>query len=77
MPMDIIYKNETKFDEDKNFSIDLTSNNYIQDMVFKGNEEWLMSGLQLKIEPIETKAEYSAIKKVFDLLNSVKKKQKK
>ena len=23
--MDIIYKNETKFDEDNNFSIDLTS----------------------------------------------------
>ena len=29
MTMDIIYKNETKFDEVNNFSIDLTSNNKI------------------------------------------------
>ena len=74
MAMDIIYKNETKFDQGNNFSIDLTSNNYIQD---KGKEEWLISGLELKIEPIETKAEYSAIKKVSDLINNVKKSKKK
>ena len=73
MAMDIIFKNETNFDKGNNFSIDLTSNNYIQDMVFKGKEKWLISGLELKIETIETKAEYSAIKKVSDLINSVKK----
>ena len=33
--MGIIYKNETKFDEDNSFSIDLTSNNEIQNMVFR------------------------------------------
>ena len=31
MTMDIILKNETNFGEDNNFSIDLTSNNYIQE----------------------------------------------
>ena len=29
MAVDIIYKHETKFDNDHNFSIDLTSNNEI------------------------------------------------
>ena len=33
--MDIIYQNETKLDEDNNFSIDLTSNNEIQNMMFR------------------------------------------
>ena len=57
-------------------TIDLTSNNYIQDMVFKGKEEWLISGFELKIVTIETKAEYSAIK-VSDLITSVKETKKK
>ena len=47
MPMDIIYKNETKFDEDNNFSIDLTSNNEIQNMIFKESDESLAAGLKL------------------------------
>ena len=33
--MDIIYKNYTKFDDDNNFSKDLTTNNEFQNMVFK------------------------------------------
>ena len=75
--MGIVFKNKTNFDEDDNLSIDLTSNNYVQDMVFKGKEEWLISGLELKIETIETKAEYSAIKKVSDLINSIKESKEK
>ena len=35
MVMDIIYKYETKFDDDHKFSTDLSSNNEIQTMVFK------------------------------------------
>ena len=35
MAMDIIYKYETKFDDHHKFSIDLSSNNEIQNMVFK------------------------------------------
>ena len=35
MAMDIIYKYETKFDDDHKFLIDLSSNNEIQNMVFK------------------------------------------
>ena len=73
MAMDIIFKNETNFGEDNNFSIDLTSNNYIQEVVFKEKEEWLVSGLELNIETIETKAEYAAIKKMSDLINDAKK----
>ena len=34
MAMNIIYKDETKFDDDHNFPIDLSSNNEIQNMVF-------------------------------------------
>ena len=39
MAMNIIYKYETKFDEDHNFSIDLSSNNEIQNMVFKERDK--------------------------------------
>ena len=46
MVMDIIYKNDTKFDDDNNFSIDLTTNNEIQIMFFKEREEWLATGLK-------------------------------
>ena len=76
MTMDIIFKNETNFGEDNNFSIDLTSNNYIQDMVFKEKEEWLVSRLELNIKTIETKAEYTALKKVSDLISNAKKQEK-
>ena len=37
--MDIIYKYETKFDYDHKFSIDLSSDNEIQNMVFKERDE--------------------------------------
>ena len=76
MTMDIIFKNETNFGEDNNFSIDLTSNNYIQDMVFKEKEEWLVSRLELNIKTIETKAEYTALRKVSDLISNAKKQEK-
>ena len=39
--MDIIYKNETNFDEDNNFSIDSTSNNEIENMIFRERDAWL------------------------------------
>ena len=44
--MDIIYKCETKFDDDHKFSIDLLSNNEIQNMVFKERDEWLATGVK-------------------------------
>ena len=49
MAMDIIYRNETKFDEDNNFSIDLTSNNEIQNMMFRERDTWLVSCLGLNM----------------------------
>ena len=50
MVMDIIYKNETKFDEGNNFSIDLTSNYGIQNMIFKGIKKIRLFGIQLIME---------------------------
>ena len=51
--MDIIYKYETKFDDDHNFSIDLLSNNEIPNMVFKERDEWLVTGLKLRFKKFE------------------------
>ena len=34
MPMDIIYKKTVNFDGENKFSIDLTSNNQIEEMLF-------------------------------------------
>ena len=76
MAMDIIYKNQTKFDNDNNFSVDLSSNNYIQEMVFKGKDESLVSGLKLVIRKFEQTDEYKQLKKVFDLINKLKADQK-
>ena len=76
MAIDIIYKNETKFDEDNNFSIDLTSNNEIQNMMFREPDTWLVSCLGLKIKKFEDSDEYAQVKKVSDLVNKIKKKQK-
>ena len=56
MAMDIIYKKAADFSEETIFSIDLISNNQIEEMLFKGKDEWLMPGLDLKIKPI--KVEY-------------------
>ena len=64
MAMDIIYKNDTKFDDDNNFSIDLTTNNEIQIMFFKEREEWLATGLKLKIKKFEDSDEYKQVKEV-------------
>ena len=74
--MDIIYKNETKFDEDNNFSIDLTSNNEIQNMIFRERDAWLVSSLSLKVKKFEDSDEYKEVKKVFDLINKIKADQK-
>ena len=74
--MNIIYKNETKFHEDNNFSIDLTSNNEIQNMMFREHDTWLVSCLGLKIKQFEDSDEYSQVKKVSDLINKIKEKQK-
>ena len=37
--MDIIYKHETNVDNESNFSIDLSSHNEFQNMIFKGRDE--------------------------------------
>ena len=73
MAMDIIYKKETKFDEDNNFSIELSSNNEIQNMVFKSHCEWLVSGLTVVVRKF---VEYKQVKKVSDLINKIKAGQK-
>ena len=72
--MDIIYKNETKFDEDNNFLIDLTSNNEIQNMMFREHDTWLISCLGLRIKKFEDRDEYAKVKKVSDLIKKRNKK---
>ena len=67
--MDIIYKNETKFDEDNNFSIGLTSNNEIQNMMFRERDTWLVSSLDLKFKKFEDSNEMHKY-----LINKIKKK---
>ena len=62
MAIDIIYKYETKFDDDHKFSIDLLSNNEIQNMVFKECDKWLATGLKLRFKS--------------DLINKIKADQK-
>ena len=56
MAMNIIYKYETKFDDDDKFSINLSSNNEIQNMVFKERDEWLATGLKLRFKKYEESA---------------------
>ena len=70
--MDIIYKKVTDFDKDNNFLIDLLSNNQIANMFFKGKDEWLISGLDLKIETLEQTVEYAALTKVSDFIEKAK-----
>ena len=74
--MDIIYKNETKFDEGNNFSIDLTSKKEIQNMMFRERDTWLVSCLGLKIKKFEDSDGYAQAKDKSDLTNKIKKKQK-
>ena len=74
--MDIIYKNETKLDEDNNFSMDLISNNEIQNMIFREYDVWLVSSLGLKVKKFEDSDEYKEVKKVSDLINKIKADQK-
>ena len=76
MAMDIIYKSETKFDDDNNFSIDLTSNNEIQEIFFKEKEECLFTGLNLIIKRFEDNNGYKQVKQVCDLINKTKNEQK-
>ena len=53
MAMDIIYKCETKFDDDHKFLIDLSSNNEIQNMIFKERDEWSVTGLKLRFKNLK------------------------
>ena len=76
MAMDIIYKYETKFDDDHKFSTDLSSNNEIQNMVFKERDEWLASELKLRFKKFEETDEYKEVKKVSALINKIKVDQK-
>ena len=64
MATDIIYKNETKLDEDNNFSMDLISNNEIQNMIFREYDVWLVSSLGLKVKKFEDSDEYKEVKKL-------------
>ena len=75
--MDIIYNKVTNFEEDNNFSIDLTTNNEIQNMFFKEREEWLVTGLKLKTKKFENSDEYKEIERVSDLINKIKNEKKK
>ena len=63
MAMDIIHKYETEFDDDHKFSIDLSSDNEIQNMVFKERDEWLATGLKLRFKKIEETNENKEINK--------------
>ena len=74
--MYIIYKYETKFDDDHNFLIDLSSINEIQNMVFKECDGWLATGLKLRFKKFEETDEYKEVKKVSDLINKIKADQK-
>ena len=79
MVIDIIYKYETKFDDDHNFSITnnkISSNNEIQNMLFKERDEWLATGLKLRFKKFEKTNEYNKVKKVSDLINKIKEDQK-
>ena len=76
MAMDIIYKYETKFDDEHKFSIDLLPNNEIQNMVFKERDEWLATGLKLRFKKFEETDEYKEVKKVSELINKIKAHQK-
>ena len=76
MAMDIIYKYETKFDDDHKFSIGLSSNNEIQNMVFKERDEWLATGLKLRFKKFEETDEYKEVKKVSDSINKIEADQK-
>ena len=53
MAIDIIYKYETKFDDDHKFSIDLSSNNEIQNMVFKERDKCLATGPKLRFKNLK------------------------
>ena len=74
MAMDIIFQKSIDFNENNNFSIYLRSNNEIQEMFFKGKDEWLMTGLDLKIRllQVEDLEEYKDIKKLSDLIKKSK-----
>ena len=72
----IIYKYETKFDDDHKFSIDLSTNNGIQNMVFKERDEWLATGLKSRFKKFEETDEYKEVKKVSHLINNIKADQK-
>ena len=64
MAMDIIYKYGKKLDDDHKFSIDLLSNNEIQNMVFKERDEWLATELKLRFKKFEETDKYKEVKKL-------------
>ena len=78
MAMDIIFQKNIYFNENNNFSIYLKSNNEIQEMFFKGKDEWLMTGLDLKIRPLQVEdlEEYKDIKKLSNLIKKAKSNKK-
>ena len=45
-------------------------------MFFKEREEWLATGLKLKIKKFKDGDEYKQVKKVSDLINKIKNEQK-
>ena len=51
--MDVIYNKNADLEEKDNFSIDLTVNTEIDGMFFKNKEEYLISGLEMKKQPVD------------------------
>ena len=73
--MDVIYSKNGNHNEENNFSIDLTANNEIDGMFFNNKEEYLISELEIKKQPVDLTKwnESSTIKKILDRFNKAKK----
>ena len=73
--MDVIYNKNADLDEENNFSIYLTASNENDGVIFKNKEEYLISGLEIKKQPVDLTKwnEFSTIKKISDRINKAKK----
>ena len=73
--MEFIYKKEADLDDQNNFLVDLVPKNEVDGNYFKGKEEYLISGIEIKPEVVDfTKwSNFSIIKQISDRLNKAKK----
>ena len=76
--MDVIYNKNADLNEENNFSVDLTANNEIDEMFLKNKEEYLISGLEIKKQPVDLTKwnEFSTTKK-FKIELTKQKRQRK